>query len=213
MVESGWYSWWEKQGYFKPEMQADGTAKKEGVFVIPEPPPNVTGALHMGHALPNALQDALIRWNRMKGLSTLWVPGCDHASISTQSVVENMLWRRQKKTRHDLGRQKFNQTVMDWKEEYQAKINNVLRRMGASLDWSREAFTMDESHTAATIEHFVRLYDEGIIYRDNRLVNWCTKLNTSVSNLEVDNKDLEGRALLDVPGYKRKIEFGVLTTF
>lgn len=194
-------------------MQSDGKVKKEGIFVIPEPPPNVTGALHMGHALPNALQDTLIRWNRMRGLSTLWVPGCDHASISTQSVVENMLWRRQKKTRHDLGRQKFNETVMDWKEEYHAKINNVLKRMGGSLDWSREAFTMDKKHTIATIEHFVRLHDKGTIYRDNRLVNWCTKLNTSVSNLEVDNKDLEGRTLLDVPGYERKVEFGVLTTF
>ena len=213
VVESGWYAWWEKSGFFEPDFTDDNKVKKAGAFVIPEPPPNVTGALHMGHALPNALQDTLIRWNRMRGLSTLWLPGCDHASISTQSVVENMLWRREKKTRHDLGRKKFNETVLAWKEEYHHKINSVLKRMGASLDWSREAFTMDENHSIATKEHFVRLHEDGTIYRANRLVNWCTQLNTGVSNLEVDNKDLEGRTLLDVPGYERKVEFGVLTTF
>ena len=120
---------------------------------------------------------------------------------------------RYNKTRHDLGREKFNQTVMEWKEEYHSKINGVLKRMGASLDWSREAFTMDEAHATATREHFVRLLEDGTIYRDNRLVNWCTELKTGVSNLEVDNKDLEGRTLLDVPGYGKKIAFGVMTTF
>lgn len=167
----------------------------------------------MGHALPNAIQDTLIRWSRMRGLTTLWLPGCDHASISTQSVVEKMLWRREKKTKHDLGRQKFKETVMDWKEEYHQKINHAVRRMGASLDWSREAFTMDENHTAATIEHFVRLHEEGVIYRASRLINWCTRLNTGLSNLEVDNIELDGRTLLDVPGYDQKVEFGVMTYF
>jgi len=213
VVESGWYSWWENEGFFKPDLGPDGKVKKEGSFVIPEPPPNVTGSLHMGHALPNALQDTLIRWNRMRGLSTLWVPGCDHASISTQSVVEKMLWRREQKTRHDLGRRKFLETTHEWKEEYHQKINTTIKRMGGSLDWSREAFTMDKKHTIATVEHFVRLHEEGIIYRDNRLVNWCTALNTGVSNLEVDNIELEGRTLLDVPNYDKKIEFGVLTHF
>ena len=149
----------------------------------------------------------------MRGLTTLWLPGCDHASISTQSVVEKMLWRREKKTKHDLGRQKFNETVMDWKEEYHQKINDAVRRMGASLDWSREAFTMDENHTIATIEHFVRLHEEGVIYRACRLVNWCTRLNTGLSNLEVDNIELDGKMLLDVPGYDQKVEFGVMTYF
>ena len=213
MVESGWYAWWEKQGFFKPEFGPDNKVKEEGYFVIPEPPPNVTGNLHMGHALPNALQDSLIRWNRMRGLTTLWVPGCDHAGISTQSVVENMLWRRQKKTRHDLGRKDFTNLIWDWKEEYHQKINTVLRRMGGSFDWTREAFTMDENLSAAVTETFVRLHEEGIIYRANRLVNWCVKLNTALSNLEVDSKELEGRTLLDVPGYERKVEFGVLTHF
>ncbi|KZF26102.1 valyl-tRNA synthetase-like protein [Xylona heveae TC161] len=213
VVESAWYAWWEKEGFFKPEFGPDGKVKSKGYFVIPEPPPNVTGALHMGHALTTALQDSMIRWARMKGLTTLWLPGCDHAGISTQSVVENMLWRRQKKTRHDLGRPKFVETVWDWKEEYHARINSVLRRMGGSFDWTREAFTMDENLSAAVTETFVRLHEEGIIYRANRLVNWCHKLNTALSNLEVDNKELTGRTLLDVPGYERKVEFGVITHF
>ncbi len=181
--------------------------------MIPEPPPNVTGALHMGHALPNALQDTLIRWNRMMGKTTLWVPGCDHAGISTQSVVENMLWRRQKKTRYDLGREKFTDLIWDWKEEYHSKINSVLRWMGGLFDWTREPFTMDENLSAAITETFIQLREEGIIYRANRLVNWCVKLNTAISNLEVDNKELDGWTLLDVLGYERKVEFGVITHF
>jgi len=167
----------------------------------------------MGHALPNALQDLLIRWNRMHGKTTLWLPGCDHAGISTQSVVENMLWRREQKTRHDLGRPKFVETVWDWKDEYHKKINAVLRRMGGSFDWTREAFTMNENFSSAVTETFVSLHEEGIIYRANRLVNWCTKLNTSLSNLEVTNKELAGRTLIDVPGYDKKVEFGVIVHF
>ncbi|KAL8811437.1 MAG: hypothetical protein Q9200_001787 [Gallowayella weberi] len=213
VVESAWYAWWEKEGFFKPKFDPENKIKKEGYFVIPEPPPNVTGALHMGHALPNALQDTLIRWSRMRGLTTLWLPGCDHAGISTQSVVENMLWRREGKTRHDLGREKMVKRIWDWKEDYHQNINSVLKRMGGSFDWTREAFTMDENCSAAVTETFVQLHEEGIIYRANRLVNWCTKLSTALSNLEVDNKDLEGRTLLDVPGYDRKVEFGVLTHF
>ncbi|KAF8866576.1 valyl-tRNA synthetase-like protein [Acephala macrosclerotiorum] len=212
-VESAWYSWWEKEGFFKPEFTADGKVKPEGSFVIVEPPPNVTGNLHMGHALGNALQDVMIRWNRMNGKTTLWLPGCDHAGISTQSVVENMLWRRQQKTRHDLGRPKFVDTVWEWKNEYHTKINTVLRRMGGSFDWTREAFTMNDNFSAAVTETFVTLHEQGIIYRANRLVNWCTKLNTSLSNLEVVNKELSGRTLLDVPGYDKKVEFGIIVHF
>ena len=212
-MESAWYDWWEKEKFFEPKFGPDGKVMEKGYFVIPEPPPNVTGALHCGHALATALQDALIRWNRMRGLTTLWVPGCDHAGISTQSVVEKMLWRREKKTRYDLGRPKFTERVWDWKEEYHLKINNVLKRMGGSFDWSREAFTMDSNLSAAVTETFVHLHEEGYIYRSNRLVNWCVKLNTALSNLEVDNKDLDGRTLLDVPGYDRKVEFGVLVHF
>ena len=153
------------------------------------------------------------RWNRMQGKTTLWLPGCDHAGISTQSVVENMLWRRQGKTRHDLGRKKFVETVWDWKEDYHKRINNAQRKMGGSTDWSREAFTMDKNLSAAVTETFCKLHEEGIIYRANRLVNWCTQLNTALSNLEVINKELTGRTLLDVPGYEKKVEFGIIVHF
>ncbi|WEW56123.1 valine--tRNA ligase [Emydomyces testavorans] len=213
VVESAWYDWWEKEGFFLPEFKDDGTVKDEGYFVIPAPPPNVTGALHCGHAMAVALQDTMVRWSRMNGLTTLWVPGCDHAGISTQNVVEKMLWRRQKQTRHDLGRQTFTELVWNWKDEYHQKINHVLRRMGGSYDWSREAFTMDSNLSAAVTETFCRLHEEGYIYRSNRLVNWCTQLNTALSNLEVINKELPGRTLLSVPGYQRKVEFGVLVHF
>jgi valyl-tRNA synthetase len=210
-VESAWYSWWEKEQFFKPEYA--GLNREEGTFVIVAPPPNVTGALHMGHALAASLQDTLIRWNRMLGKTVLFLPGCDHASISTQSVVENMLWRREKKTRYDLGREKMMALIWDWKEEYHQKINKVLRKLGNSHDWDREAFTMDENVSLAVNETFVKLYEEGIIYRSNRLVNWSTKLNTGISNLEIDSKELKGRTLLTVPGYDKKVEFGVITHF
>jgi valyl-tRNA synthetase len=213
VVESAWMDWWKKEGFFEPKFDTEGKVSKEGYFVIPIPPPNVTGALHCGHALATALQDALIRYYRMKGLTALYLPGCDHAGISTQSVVENILWRREKKTRHDLGRKALVDRIWTWKHEYHERIRTVLNRLGGSFDWSREAFTMDENLSAAVTETFVRLHEEGLIYRSNRLVNWCTKLQTSLSNLEVDNKEVEGRTLLDVPGYDKKIEFGILTYF
>ncbi|KAF1813777.1 valyl-tRNA synthetase-like protein [Eremomyces bilateralis CBS 781.70] len=213
VVESAWSDWWEQEGFFKPEFAPDGNVKKDGYFVITIPPPNVTGALHCGHALGNALQDCLIRWYRMKGVTTLFVPGCDHAGIATQAVVENMLWRREKKTRHDLGRQAFVERTHEWKTEYHEKITRVLKRMAGSYDWTREAFTMSEDLSSAVTETFVRLHEEGLIYRSNRLVNWDVKLNTALSTIEVDNKEITGRTLLTVPGYERKVEFGVLTHF
>lgn len=143
-VESAWYSWWEKEGFFKPEFKADGNVKDEGSFVIVHPPPNVTGSLHMGHALGDSLQDLMIRWNRMHGKTTLWLPGCDHAGISTQSVVENMLWRRKQQTRHDLGREKFVETIWQWKEDYHKRINKALTSLGSSFDWSREGVYQSE---------------------------------------------------------------------
>ena len=214
VVESAWYDWWEKEGFHLPDFAPNGNVKGPGYFVISIPPPNVTGALHIGHALATALQDAMIRWNRMKGLTVLYVPGCDHAGISTQSVVENMLYnRRNGMTRHDLGRQKFVETVWEWKDEYHIKINKVLRRLGGSMDWTREGFTMSPILSAAVRQTFVQLHDEGLIYRANRLVNWCTKLNTALSNLEVDQKELEGSTKMDVPGYDKKIEFGSIWNF
>ncbi|OSD00306.1 hypothetical protein PYCCODRAFT_1437437 [Trametes coccinea BRFM310] len=213
-VESAWYDWWDAQGFFSPQLTEDGQIKPEGLFVIPSPPPNVTGSLHIGHALTVAIQDCLVRWNRMLGKTTLFVPGFDHAGISTQSVVEKRLLKTGV-TRYDLGREAFVEKVWEWKNDYQGRITNQLRRLGGSYDWNRVAFTMDERLSKAVIETFCRLHEEGIIYRANRLVNWCVKLNTTLSNLEVEQKQLEGRTLLNVPGYdpKEKFEFGVITSF
>ncbi|ODV65063.1 hypothetical protein HYPBUDRAFT_114062 [Hyphopichia burtonii NRRL Y-1933] len=212
-VESSWYNWWDKSGFFEPELTKDGEIKPQGSFSIPAPPPNVTGALHIGHALTVSLQDTLIRYNRMKGKTTLFLPGFDHAGIATQSVVEKQVWSKEGKTRHDYGREKFVEKVWEWKEEYHAKIKNQFKKLGASYDWSREAFTLNPDLSEAVTEAFVRLHEDGTIYRASRLVNWSTKLNTAISNLEVDNKTIAGRTLLAVPNYESKIEFGVLTSF
>ncbi|KZT01902.1 uncharacterized protein LAESUDRAFT_763338 [Laetiporus sulphureus 93-53] len=214
-VESAWYEWWDAQRFFSPQLTPEGQIKPEGLFVIPAPPPNVTGSLHIGHALTVAIQDTLIRWNRMLGKTTLFVPGFDHAGISTQSVVEKRLYKSSGRTRHDLGREKFLETVWEWKNDYQKKIANQMRRLGGSYDWTRVAFTMDERLSKAVIETFCRLHEDGILYRANRLVNWCVKLNTTLSNLEVEQKQLTGRTLMNVPGYdpKEKFEFGVITSF
>lgn len=151
VVESAWGAWWEKEGFFKPEYNTpgynDGKVNEKGTFVIPIPPPNVTGKLHVGHTLATSLQDLLIRWHRMKGYTTAYIPGCDHAGISTQSVVENMLWRREKKTRHDLGRTEFVNRTYEWKEEYHQSITRVLKRLGGSMDWTRE---VRDAHTRSS---------------------------------------------------------------
>ena len=147
----------------------------------------------------------MTRYYRMKGKTTVWVPGTDHAGISTQSVVEKMLWKEKKQTRHDLGRPEFLKLTQDWKDRYQGSILTSLKAMAASLDWSREAFTMNPNFSAAVTETFCRLHEEGTIYRANRLVNWCCALNTSLSNLEVNNQDIPGRTLLDVPGCKPSV--------
>lgn len=212
-VESSWYQWWVKSGFFEPELNADGEIKSEGAFVIPAPPPNVTGALHIGHALTVSIQDALIRYYRMKGKTVLYVPGFDHAGIATQSVVEKNVWAKEKKTRHDYGREAFLEKIWEWKDSYQHKIKAQFQKMGASYDWTREAFTLDDERSKAVTEAFVTLFNDGTIYRDLRLVNWSVKLNTALSNLEVDNKNIAPKTLLSIPGYDEKIEFGVLTHF
>ncbi|CAI5757697.1 unnamed protein product [Candida verbasci] len=212
-VESSWYQWWEQQGFFEPELTEDGKIKKEGCFSIPCPPPNVTGALHIGHALTVSIQDTLIRWNRMQGKTTLFIPGFDHAGIATQSVVEKQIWAKEQKTRHDFGREKFIEKVWDWKNDYHQRIKNQFKKMGASYDWTREKFTLNPDLSKAVTEAFVKMHEDGTIYRASRLVNWSVKLNTAISNLEVDNKNINGRTLLSVPNYKSKIEFGVLTSF
>ncbi|MEW5299660.1 MAG: hypothetical protein WDW36_002653 [Sanguina aurantia] len=208
VVEAAWYEWWEECGFFKPDVNSD-----KPPFVIVIPPPNVTGALHIGHALTNAIQDTIVRWKRMSGYNTLWVPGTDHAGIATQTVVEKKLAREQKLTRHDLGRENFVKEVWKYVDEYGGKICHQLRRIGSSVDWSRQAFTLDDNLSAAVLEAFVRMHESGVIYRDNRLVNWSVKLRTAVSDIEVDYIDIPKRTFLDVPGYERQVEFGVITSF
>ena len=179
------------------------------------PPPNVTGSLHLGHALTDAIEDSLTRFNRMCGKTTLWMPGCDHAGIATQVVVEKMLARDENVTRHQLGREEFVRRVWEWKEKYGHRIYEQIGRLGCSVDWDREAFTMDEKRSRAVTEAFVRLHESGVIYRSTRLVNWCSRLNTAISNLEVDYKELTGRTMMSVPGHdaKKQYAFGVITTF
>ncbi|MEA3410522.1 MAG: valine--tRNA ligase [Pseudomonadota bacterium] len=183
-IEQHWYQSWEAQGHFSPRGEGEP-------YCIMIPPPNVTGTLHMGHAFQDTLMDALVRYHRMKGDNTLWQPGTDHAGIATQMVVERQL-NAEGKTRHDLGRDDFVERVWEWKDHSGNTITRQLRRMGASVDWSRERFTMDEGLSRAVVEVFVRLYDEGLIYRGQRLVNWDPVLHTALSDLEVVNSEEKG---------------------
>src|ERR1044071_10256013 len=183
------YARWEALGYFAPEINKDPNARP---YTIVIPPPNVTGSLHMGHALQHTMMDVLTRWKRMLGFRTLWLPGMDHAGISTQLMVTRQL-KKEGLTRHDVGREKFVERVWQWKEEYGGQILNQLRREGCSVDWSRFKFTMDEDLSRAVREEFVRLYDEGLIYRGNRIVNWCPTDQTVLSDLEVEKLPQQGK--------------------
>ena len=186
-IEAKWYPLWEARGYFKPSYTAGAKP-----YCIQLPPPNVTGTLHMGHAFQQTLMDVMIRYHRMRGFNTLWQVGTDHAGIATQIVVEQQL-KAAGQTRHDLGREAFIERVWQWKEESGSTITHQMRRLGAAADWSRERFTMDEGLSAAVRETFVRLHEDGLIYRGKRLVNWDPKLMTAVSDLEVDSDEEQGR--------------------
>ncbi len=186
-VEDRLYSFWTEKGYFTPEID-----KSKKPFSIVIPPPNVTGQLHMGHALDETLQDILIRTKRMQGYCTLWVPGTDHAGIATQIKVEEQLRKEEGLSRHDLGREKFLERVWDWKKMYGSRIINQLKKLGSSCDWTRERFTMDETCSAAVRKIFVSLYNKGQIYRGYRIINWCPNCNTALSDTEVDHKDTSG---------------------
>ncbi len=184
-IEKRWYQTWEERGYFA------SAAEGESSYCIMIPPPNVTGSLHMGHGFNNTIMDTLIRYHRMKGDQTLWQPGTDHAGIATQMVVERQL-EAEGKTRHDLGRDAFIDRIWEWRGESGGNITRQLRRLGSSLDWEHERFTMDDGLSDAVKEVFVRLYEEGLIYRGKRLVNWDPKLHTAVSDLEVINEEESG---------------------
>ncbi|PZP23780.1 valine--tRNA ligase [Pseudomonas kuykendallii] len=183
-IETSWYQTWEANNYFAPQGAGEP-------YTIMIPPPNVTGSLHMGHGFNNAIMDALIRFRRMQGRNTLWQPGTDHAGIATQMLVERQIGA-QGLSRHDLGREKFLDKVWQWKAESGGNISRQIRRLGSSVDWSRERFTMDDGLSEAVKEAFVRLHEDGLIYRGKRLVNWDTKLHTAISDLEVENHDEKG---------------------
>ena len=185
-TEAKWQKYWEDNQTFKADPEKGGEP-----YCVVIPPPNVTGSLHMGHAFEETLIDVLVRYHRMTGRNTLWLPGTDHASIAVQTILEKQL-KAEGKTRHDLGREKFLERAWEWKAESGNTITNQLRSLGVSVDWSRERFTMDEGLSAAVLEAFVRLYDEGLIYRGNYLVNWCPASQSAVSDLEVDQQEVDG---------------------
>ena len=186
-VEEKWYDYWLAGKYFEADPGSEAAP-----FSIVIPPPNVTGSLHMGHALNATLQDVLARWKRMSAYSVLWVPGTDHAGIATQNVVERHL-ASEGFDRDRLGRDAFIERVWKWKAEYGWRIIHQLKRLGASCDWSRERFTLDRGLSRAVIEVFVSLYDQGLIYRDNRLINWCPRCRTALSDIEVEHEEFDGK--------------------
>ncbi len=188
------YDWWERSGFFQPSNDPNkkGFDPTKKPFVISIPPPNVTGELHLGHAMFVSMEDLMIRYQRMKGVPTLWVPGTDHAGIATQLKVEQDLLRTEEVTREELGRDEFLKRTWAWKEKYHGIISKQIRRLGASCDWSRERFTLDEGLSVAVREAFVKLYEKGLIYRGPRLINWSPGLRTAVSDLEVEYSEEEG---------------------
>ena len=205
-VEKKWYARWEEKGYFQACADSGQPA-----YCIVMPPPNVTGKLHMGHALNITLQDIVIRWQRMKGLNILWVPGTDHAGIATQNVVERHLAEKGIR-RTDLGRERFEQTVWEWKETAESNILKQIRKLGCSCDWSRRRFTLDEGLSRAVREVFVRLYEEGLIYRGEYLVNWCPRCSTAISDLEVNYQPTQGKLWYLKYHLKGSDEFVVVAT-
>ena len=206
-VEGSLYSWWEESGYFKAE---DVSTKPP--FCILLPPPNVTGTLHLGHALNHSIQDCLIRWKRMNGYNTLWLPGTDHAGIATQSVVERELMKSQL-TRKSLGRKKFLEKTWEWKKRYSHRIVHQMKKLGSSCDWNRHLFTLDESVCKAVYKAFVSLYRKKWIYRGQRLINWSPKLESSLSDLEVEHKEVKGTLwYIKYPIQGEKTKLTVATT-
>lgn len=208
-AEARLYDAWEKAGAFR----AGANASRPETFCIMIPPPNVTGSLHMGHAFNNTLQDILTRWHRMRGFDTLWQPGQDHAGIATQMVVERELAKSGQPGRREMGREAFLEKVWEWKEQSGGTIVNQLKRLGASCDWSRNAFTMDPNFQRAVLKVFVDLYEKGFIYRGKRLVNWDPHFETAISDLEVEQVEVNGNMwrlryqLADGATYRHPVAF------
>lgn len=209
-VESAWQAYWTKLGLFTPDADKAKAAADDDKFVMVIPPPNVTGTLHIGHALMASIEDCVTRWHRMQGKQTLWLPGSDHAGIATQSVVEKQLHRAEGKTRHDLGREEFLKRCWSWTEEKGGRIFSQLSMLGCSLDMTRERFTLDPGLSRAVTEAFVRMHEKGAIYRADRLVNWSCALSTAISDIEIDHREFDGPTLVRVPGHEEPVEVGVM---
>ncbi len=202
------YDYWQKSGFFNPDnLELPKNAKN---YTIVLPPPNVTDKLHMGHASTIAIEDLLIRFHRLKGYKTLWLPGTDHAAIATQNVVEKRMYKENGQTRHDLGRDKFLKEVNNFALNTQKTIISQIQKMGASLDWSRLAFTLDDTRQKAVKEMFVRMYKEGVVYRGERVVNWCPRCHSTLADDEVEYK--EQKAKLYTFKYSKDFPFAISTT-
>ena len=206
------YKKWEESGFFNPDVcVAKKVCKKNAdTFAVVLPPPNITDKLHLGHMVMVAITDILVRYHRMKGDKTLWVPGTDHAAIATQNVVEKKLLTERKQTRHDLGREKFLAEVWKFVKATQATIIHQLKKTGASLDWSREAFTLDEARQAAVKQMFIEMYHEEVIYRGNRIVNWCPRCRSTLADDEVEYKEQDAK--LYTFKYSKNFPFAISTT-
>ena len=212
-VESAWDAWWQKKGFFKANVEEAKQKPRDKRFIMILPPPNVTGSLHLGHTLMGAIEDAIVRYKKLKGYSALWVPGTDHAGIATQSVVEKKLLKEEGKYRTDFTRKEFVDKVWDWKKKYGDRIMEQFRRLGVSFDLSRYFFTMDEKRSESVKEAFIQLYERGKLYRAKRMVNWCCALQTAISDVEIDDFEVEKPTMLSIPMHTGKYEFGVLIDF
>ena len=212
-IERDWNNWWVEKKFYSISSEEAKTVPADKRFTIPWPPSNVTGTLHLGHAITAAVEDGLVRWHRMKGDKTLFVPGVDHAGIATQAVVEKKLFAEKGIKKADIGREKFVEEVYKWKDQSCTRIVEQLNSMSCSADWDRFIFTMDEPRNKAVNEAFVRLFEQGLIYRANRLVNWSCSLRTAISEIEVNFEDISKPTKFQVPGHPSWYEFGTLTEF
>ena len=212
-VEKAWNAWWQKEGFFKVDLKEAAKKPRDKRFVMILPPPNVTGSLHLGHALMGAIEDTIVRYKRLKGYASLWVPGTDHAGIATQSVVEKKIFKTQGKYRTDFTREEFVKLVWAWKEEYGNKIMEQFDKLGVSFDLSRQYFTMDQERSKSVQAAFIQLYERGILYRAKRMVNWCCALQTAISDVELEDLEINQPTKLTIPGHKGTYEFGVLIDF
>jgi valyl-tRNA synthetase len=212
-VESAWDDWWAEKKFYEVDLEKAKHLPRDKKFIMLLPPPNVTGSLHLGHTLMGAIEDSITRWRRMRGDVSLWVPGTDHAGIATQSVVEKKLLKEQGKYRHDFTREEFLEKVWEWKNEYGNRIFGQFKKLGVSFDLSRNFFTMDEQRSEGVVHAFVNLHERGLLYRAERMVHWSCALKTAISDVEIDDLELDGPTLLQVPLHKDKYEFGVLIDF